>query len=78
MMGSEGIIEELIDEDQLSSEEDTETQSMRMIADMISDFRQEYIDSLHNSIVQECEEIVESGYDIALGSGRGAWWAEGC
>lgn len=63
------------DGDSVSSEEDTETQSMRMIADMISEFRQEYLDSLHNSIVKECDEIVESGYDVALGGGRGPWWA---
>lgn len=65
------------DGDSVSSEKDTETQSMRMIADMISEFRLEYLDSLRNSIVKECDEIVESGYDVALGSGRGAWWAEG-
>lgn len=49
----------------------------RVIAEMISDFRAEYYDSIRNALVKECDEIVESGYDPARGSGRGPWWAEG-
>lgn len=57
--------------------EDDNTKAARAIAEMISEFRKECIEEMHNAIVKECDEIVESGYDLARGSGRGPWWADG-
>lgn len=61
----------------IGSDKDEELQAMKEIAREISEFRQDCIDEMHNEIVKECDEIVDSGYDLAKGSGRGAWWAEG-
>lgn len=56
---------------------EADTEAARVIAEMISDFRAEWLESLGNALVKECDEVVESGYDPARGSGRGPWWAEG-
>ena len=61
----------------MSPEEDDQTQAMRKIAEMISDFRREYIETMQNAIVKECDEVAESEYDLARGNGRGPWWADG-
>lgn len=52
-------------------------QAVRAIADMISEFRQEYLQELRDGVVKECGDVASSGYDPARGTGRGAWWAEG-
>lgn len=49
----------------------------RIIAEMISEFRAEWLESLGNGVVTERDEVVGSGYDPARGSGRGPWWADG-
>ncbi len=49
----------------------------RIIAEMISDYREECLNAMQSRIVNECDEIVESGYDPAKGSGRGPLWADG-
>ena len=58
-------------------EEDADMQATREIAEEIANFRKECVDEMYNSIVKECDEIVDSGYDLARGSGRGPWWAAG-
>ena len=50
---------------------------VREIAEMISSFRKEYLDSLVNGVVDEATEVDESDFDPAQGSGRGPWWADG-
>lgn len=59
----------MMDEDQ--------AQALRAIADMISEYRRDYIDGLAQSVVDECQEVAKDGFDPARGKGRGAWWAEG-
>ena len=61
----------------IDPENDEDLHVMKEIAREISEYRQDCIDQMHDEIVKECDEIVDSGFDLALGSGRGAWWAEG-
>lgn len=56
---------------------DDETQAAREVADMISDFRLEFIDRIRESIEAEVAQVVADGFDPARGRGRGALWAEG-
>jgi hypothetical protein len=47
------------------------------IGQLMSDFRREYVNWLVEGVTKECDEVAESGYDPAAGSGRGPWWANG-
>lgn len=58
-------------------DESKEMQAIRKIAEDIASFRKECVDEMYNAIVKECDEVVESGYDLARGNGRGPWWAAG-
>ncbi len=49
----------------------------RAIAEEISKFRDEFLDSVRISIEDELAEIEASGYDPARGNGRGPKWLEG-
>lgn len=57
------------------SKEDME--ATRVIADEIARYRQDSIDRMYKAIVKECDDVVESEYDLARGNGRGPWWAAG-
>jgi len=59
------------------TEESDEMKAARAIGEEIAKFRKECVDEMHNVIVKECDELVESGYDLARGNGRGPWWAAG-
>ena len=61
----------------MDAEEEAQAQAAREIAEMIAEFRRECLESMRNAIVKECEEVVESDYDLARGNGRGPWWADG-
>lgn len=50
---------------------------VREIAQMISEFRKEYFDSLVRGVVEEADEVADSDYDPARGSGRYPWLASG-
>jgi len=56
---------------------DEQLLAARGIAQLIADFRREYVQLLVDSVKQECDEVVSSGYDPAAGRGRGSWWADG-
>jgi hypothetical protein len=61
----------------IDPQDDEEIQALRGIAQEISEYRQECVDRMYNEIITECDEVVDSGYDLARGSGRGPWWADG-
>ena len=47
------------------------------IAKLISEFRKEFYDGLVSGVIDEADEVADSGYDPARGRGRGPWWADG-
>ena len=58
-------------------DDDEKVKAARAIADMISEYRKECIEAMRNTVVKECDEVVDSGYDPSRGRGRGPWWADG-
>lgn len=61
----------------IESEETDEVKAAREVGRMISEFRQEFMDSIRKAIEDEAQKVVDDGFDPARGSGRGPKWAEG-
>jgi len=61
----------------ISEDENEDGPALREIAELISDFRKEYVERLANSVAEEKDQVAKSGYDPARGRGRGPWWADG-
>lgn len=61
----------------IDPEETEEMKASRIIGEMISDFRQEFMDSIRQTIEDEADQVVRDGFDPGRGSGRGPAWAEG-
>jgi len=61
----------------INEKETEDTKATRVIGKLISDFREEFMDSIREQIEAEADEVVGTGFDPARGSGRGPLWAEG-
>ena len=61
----------------IDSKETDEMAAARAIGRMISEFREEFMESIRQKIEEEADKVVADGFDPARGSGRGPLWAEG-
>jgi hypothetical protein len=61
----------------MDTEETEDFEAATEIGRMISEFRQEFMDSIRTGIEAEVEKMEAEGFDPARGSGRGPLWAEG-
>lgn len=57
--------------------QDSSEEILRSIAKEISNFRREFMEQLFQGIVDERDEVVDSGFDPCRGRGRGPMWADG-
>jgi len=60
-----------------SKESEEFESSARAIAEEISAFRREWIDSAAGDILDEMEDLEKEGFDPARGRGRGPSWMNG-
>jgi hypothetical protein len=61
----------------IKPEESDQLEATRVIGRMISEFREEFMDRIRQTIEDEADQVVADGFDPARGSGRGPMWAEG-
>lgn len=52
-------------------------ETARVIAEMIYDFRLEFMDRIRENFENELAQIEKEGFDPARGRGRGPKWADG-
>ena len=61
----------------MESKETEDFEAAKEIGRMISEFRQEFMDSVRKGFEDEVRKMEEEGFDPARGRGRGPLWAEG-
>lgn len=61
----------------IDPEENEDVAAARVIGQMISEFREEFMASIRQTIEDEADQVVKEGFDPARGSGRGPLWAAG-